>query len=192
MIRQLLEFGAWVPRSGLLVALAGGAAAGPLLPFGAHDHRVAHDESALRHPVHVSSTQVDLSRDERSLEVTIRIFTDDLEEALKAAGTPVLVGKSPAAAVDSALSRYLRAHVQFELDARGLVPLRMVGHEREEEATLVFLDVALAAVPSRMAVAQRVLLDRFDDQTNLLHVRFGTKKRSALLRRGNERADFTL
>jgi len=146
----------------------------------------------FRHPIHVSSTQVDLSRDERSLEVTIRMFTDDLEDALKSINRPVSITQGPAGQVDSALADYLRDRVHFGLDGRTAISGRIVGHEREDDATLVFVEVPLPSVPKRVRVTQRVLLERFDDQTNLLHLRFGAMRRSALLRRGTESAEFTL
>lgn len=145
-----------------------------------------------RHPIHVSRTQVDLSRDERTLEVTIRTFTDDLEAALRSINWPVSIEKGPAGQVDSALSAYLRDRVQVGLDGRTAVSGRVVGHQREEDATVVSVAIPLASVPTRVRVTQRVLLERFDDQTNLLHLRIGTMRRSALLRRGIESAEFTL
>lgn len=148
--------------------------------------------AARAHPVHVSSTQVDLSRDGQSLEVTVRLFTDDLEEALKAAGRPLSVPKASRADVDSALSGYLGDRLQFGLDGAAPMRGRLIGHEQEDDATLAFVEVPLRTKPTRITIVQRVMLDLFDDQTNLLHLRFGTLKRSALLRRGNERAEFVL
>lgn len=135
---------------------------------------------------------MDLSRDERTLEVTIRTFTDDLEAALRSINWPVSIEKGPAGQVDSALSAYLRDRVQVGLDGRTAVSGRVVGHQREEDATVVSVAIPLASVPTRVRVTQRVLLERFDDQTNLLHLRIGTMRRSALLRRGIESAEFTL
>lgn len=150
----------------------------------------APGESA--HPVHVSSTQVDLSRDGQSLEVTVRLFTDDLEDALKVAGRPVSVLKASRAAVDSALSGYLGDRLQFGLDGAAPVHGRLIGHEQEDDATLAFVEVPLRTKPVRITIVQRAMLELFDDQTNLLHLRFGSIRRSALLRRGNERAEFVL
>ena len=166
------------------VLVAGQPASGAGTPVGAG--------AIDAHPVHVSSTQVELSADERRLEVTVRIFTDDLEDALRAIGRPVAVTTSPAADVDSALSAYLGERLQFGLDGRAAVRGRQIGHRREDDATLIFIEVPLTTVPTRVAIIQRVMMERFDDQTNLLHLRFGAKKRSALLRRGTERAEFVL
>lgn len=144
------------------------------------------------HPVHVSRTQIELSGDERRLTVTVRLFTDDLEDALRAIGHPVSIATSPVAAVDSALSAFLRERLSFSLDGRPPTFGRVTGHQRDPEATEVAIEIPLPRRPSSMAIVQRVFFDRFPDQVNMIHVRFGSKKRSALLRRGMERADFTL
>lgn len=144
------------------------------------------------HPVHASTTQVELSGDERRLTVTVRLFTDDLEEALRAMGRPVVIATDPAATVDSALAAFLRERLDFSLDGRPSTPGRVTGHRREAEATVVMVEVPLTTLPNHIAIVQRVFFERFDDQVNLIHVRFGSKKRSALLRRGTERAEFTL
>jgi hypothetical protein len=144
----------------------------------------------LAHPIHVSSTQIDVSRDRRSLEITVRVFTDDLEAALKAAGVPVSVATSPAVAVDSALSRYIGGRLLVA--ANGAAPRRgtLVGHEREDDATLVHLEIPVPAPLTVVQITQPVLLELFEDQTNLLHMTSGAVKRSGLLRRGTERATF--
>lgn len=143
-----------------------------------------------RHPVHVSSTQIDLATDQRSLEVTIRVFTDDLESALKQQGRPVTIAGTARGAVDSALAAYVLPRVTFA--ANGTPPRRaqFVGYERDEDATLVFIEVPVPAGLRALQVTQPLLLELFDDQVNLLHLRAGTIKRSALIRRGAERGVF--
>jgi len=142
------------------------------------------------HPVHASSTQVDVSQNHRVLDIAVRMFTDDLEAGLARAGYPVSLLKSPPFVVDSALSVYLGQRLRIGIDGGPLAAARLNSHRQDEDATLVFLQVTLRATPGRISIEQRVMLDQFEDQTNLVHMRFDTMKRSALLRRGNERADF--
>jgi len=146
---------------------------------------------ALRvHPVHASSTQVDVSQNHRRLDIAVRMFTDDLEAALAKAGRPVSLQRSDSFDVDSALSRYLGQRLLIGVDGGTPTRARVTQYRQDEDATLVFLEFDLRATPGRITIEQRVMLDQFDDQTNLIHVRFDTMKRSALLRRGNERAEF--
>lgn len=144
------------------------------------------------HPVHASSTQVELSQDGRRLDVRVRAFTDDLETALEATGRPVALHTTTPAVVDSALSAYFADRLQFGLDGAAPVRGRLVSHTQDADATIVSFEVPLRTKPVRITIVQRVLLEQFEDQTNLLHLRYGTMKRSALLRRGNERAEFAL
>ncbi len=152
---------------------------------------LAAHHAARPHPVHVSNTDVDLARDGRTLEITVRIFTDDLEEAITPSGQAVTArfGTAPAPVLDSLLRRYLRDRLRITLDQAPAAAPTLLGHDRAEDATQVFLELPASAHPTRIRVLQRVLLDRYDDQTNLVHVTVGTVKRSALLRRGQDEAD---
>ncbi len=147
---------------------------------------------AVAHPVHVSSTQIALSADGKRFAITVRIFTDDLEEALKRAGTPVSLTRGTTAAVDSALSAYLGARFRIAVDGAPPVRGRLIRHEHEDAATLSILEVPLRAAPNAVMIDQQVMFELFDDQTNLLHLSTGTSTRSAMLRRGSARASFTL
>jgi hypothetical protein len=140
------------------------------------------------HPVHISSTQIDLSGNARSLEVSVRIFTDDLEEALFAASNRrVRFGTTPPAAMDSVLGVYLASRLKFMPDGR-TANARLLGHEREADAVLAFIEVPVTRAPARLEIENTILLELFSDQSNIVHATVGTKKRNALLRRGEERA----
>lgn len=144
------------------------------------------------HPVHVSNTDVELARDGRSLEITVRMFSDDLEEAMVTPGAPpARFGSAPAQVLDSLVSAYLRDRLRIGVDdGMPRVP-RLLGHERDGDAMRVYLELAVTAQPRRVRLQQRVFLDRFADQTNLVHVHIGVTRRSALLRRGQDQADLT-
>ena len=142
------------------------------------------------HPVHISNTNVELARDSRSLEITVRMFSDDLEEAIVMRGAPpARFGTAPAPLLDSLLSVYLRDRLRIGTDDGMPHVPRLLGHERDGDAIRVYLELAVTAPPRRVRLQQRVFLDRFDDQTNLVHVRIGATRRSALLRRGQDQAD---
>lgn len=147
---------------------------------------------AVWHPVHVSNTDVELSRDGKLLEITVRIFTDDLEEAMTPSGAaPVRLDRAPKARVDSLLQRYVREQMRIDVPGNDAVRLRLIGHEQRDDATQLYVEAPVTAPPTRLRIEQRVLLARHEDQTNLVHVRIGGTRRSALLRRGQDGADFT-
>jgi hypothetical protein len=167
-----------------LLALAVGGAAAPVTPA------VASSGTRV-HPVHVTSTRIELARDGRSLEVTVRLFTDDLEEALfKAESRRVRFGTTPSAVLDSVVDRYVGARLRLMTDGAP-APGRLLGHERDEDAVIVYVEVPVRSAPRRLEVSNQLLLEMFHDQTNLVHATVAGQRRSALLRRGEERALLT-
>ncbi len=138
----------------------------------------------LAHPIHLSSTRIDLVADGRGVEVQVRAFTDDLEEALAAdEGRLRRFGPRPDATLDSALARHLRA--RLALVAGGApIALRYVGHERVDDAVEAYLEGTLPAPPRAITVTQRLLLDRFADQQNLVFLVRGAGRRSGIARPG--------
>jgi hypothetical protein len=138
------------------------------------------------HPLHLSTTRLDLGADGRTVEVQVRAFTDDLEEAIAAEGGVLrrFGGSGPTAvALDSALARHLRARLVIVADGAPLT-LRYVGHERVDDAVEGYLEGTLPAPAAQLEITQRLLLDRFDDQQNLVFVVRGSARRSGLVRPG--------
>jgi hypothetical protein len=165
----------------MLVALLGGASPAVPLP-----------PAAPAHPIHLSSTRIDVV--DRTLEVVVRAFTDDLEEAMASEATvrrrfPTGVAATDAA-LDSAVSRHLQSRLVVSGDG-GPVRLRYVGWQRVDDAIETFFEARLDRVPGEVTVEQRLLLDRFDDQQNLVFVHWGSVRRSAVLRPGRAVARLT-
>ena len=143
------------------------------------------------HPVHISSTQIDLADNERSLEVSVRMFTDDLEEALYAASSRrVRFGSTNVRTLDTLLGAYVTARLRVSPDGREATA-KLLGHEREADAVLAFIEVPVNSVPLRVDVQSTLLLELFSDQSNIVHAKVNGRKRNALLRRGEERVSLS-
>jgi hypothetical protein len=146
----------------------------------------------MGHPLHLSSTRVDALGDGRPFEVQVRAFVDDLEEAMaEEAGSMQRIGATPASVVDSALSRHLRARLELSADNVRL-PLTYVGFERVDDAVEVYFTAAALPAATALTVEQRLLLDRFADQQNLIFLHRGAGRQSAVQRSGSGGARFRL
>jgi hypothetical protein len=142
------------------------------------------------HPIHVSLTTIDFNPQERSLEITCKIFADDLEDAIKkTSGAQLYLGsqKENPAFATAKIEEYLRRHFRVEfVGAPALAEWTFVGRELEGDAMWCYLEYASVALPSprpRVKVAQTVLLDLYDDQTNVVNLSIGGERRSALIRK---------
>ncbi|MDZ7269276.1 MAG: hypothetical protein ONB48_16980 [candidate division KSB1 bacterium] len=140
----------------------------------------------VRHPFHVSVCQVDHNPQTQALEITFRLFTDDLEEALLAQGTGrLMLGDSrEAPAVDRYLFNYLKHAVVFVVNG-DTARFQYVGRETETDVTWCYVEILKIAQVKKIAITNRLLHELFEDQINLVHVKAGGKLKSLQLRRGH-------
>lgn len=139
----------------------------------------------FRHPFHVSVCQVDHNPQTQALEITFKIFTDDLEEALAAQGARRLfLGDArESQAVDRYLFNYLKHAVVFVVNG-DTTAFQYLGKEIETDVTWCYVEIAKIAQVKKISVTSRLLHEIFEDQINLVHVRAGGKLKSLQLRRG--------
>ena len=138
---------------------------------------------ASAHKYHTSVTRVEYNARERSAEITIQTFTDDLEDILaKRVGRSVRLGADKDA--DRLVFDYLRS--AFELKrGDGSYALRWVGMEVKGETVWLYM---LAEIPeglSKASVRNALLFDLFEDQVNIVNVISDGRKNSLVFKRGD-------
>lgn len=141
--------------------------------------------SGFRHPFYVSICQIDHNSEAKSLEITFKIFTDDLEKALEAQGTGKLYLGDPRESQEA--NRYLDNYLknQIEIIVNGdTAAFRYVGKEVEMDVTWCYVEIAQVTEVKMIAVTNRILQEIYEEQTNLVHVKAGGQQKSMLLRKG--------
>ncbi len=144
------------------------------------------------HPFYVSITSVDYNRDAQRMEISCRIFHDDLEVALKAHGAPEkidLIRPMDKAETDSLLADYLRGHFSLSVNDKPIA-LHYVGYEIEDDVAWCYLEAKQADPVQRIAIDNRVLFDQFPKQSNIVHVTAYGKRKSTKLDNPMRRAVF--
>lgn len=141
--------------------------------------------AGVRHPFYVSICQIDHNPEAKSLELTFKIFTDDLEKALEAQGTGKLYLGDPREAQDADryLYNYLKNQVVIVVNG-DTAAIRYVGKEVEMDVTWCYVEIAQVTEVKKITVTNRILLEIYEEQTNLVHVKAGGQQKSMLLRKG--------
>ncbi|MDE2848875.1 MAG: hypothetical protein OXO51_19390 [Gemmatimonadota bacterium] len=131
------------------------------------------------HPFYISVCQVDHNPDTGALEMSFRIFMDDLELALETMGTERLhLGtEREAEKTDLYISRYLARHVVVEINGRH-VSAAFLGKEVELDAMWCYVEVGDIPVFETMTMTNTLLLETYEDQVNLVHVNANGQKKS--------------
>ncbi|MFC7525299.1 DUF6702 family protein [Parapedobacter sp. GCM10030251] len=131
------------------------------------------------HPFYVSITTVDYNKEAQRVEISCRIFYDDLEVALKAAEhatTIDLINPANRNETDSLIARYLRRSMNLSVNGQPQT-LHYLGYEIEDDVAWCYLEATKITSVQRIAVNNRLLFDRFAKQSNILHVTAnGTRK----------------
>ena len=134
---------------------------------------------AQAHSMHQSTAEAEYNPKTQKLEVSLTVFTDDLELALmRHSERPMSIAKTPAAEFDTQIQSYLtKTFVLTEVTGK-TAGIEWVGREsgsdRTDDPTVTLhFELPLVSCLSGVTLRHSVLLDLFKDQTNLLHLRSG-------------------
>ncbi|HLA52030.1 MAG TPA: DUF6702 family protein, partial [Flavitalea sp.] len=123
-----------------------------------------------------------------NIEISCKIFTDDLEQALgKKSGHPPHIGPTRDAAVNAEIAAYLSAHLGVSFDGKK-VPMKFLGYELEKEAVWSYLEGPVTRAPSSAEIDNSILFDSFDQQINLVHITVKGERKSTKLVNPESRA----
>jgi hypothetical protein len=142
-----------------------------------------------RHPIHATVTTIEYNAKTKIFEMSCKFFADDLEEVIKrATGTQAFIGSGAKEVknLNALLEQYLRKHVRLEADGKPLTSWTFVGKELEGEAVWCYMELPATPSVKRLLVENTVLMELYDDQTNLVNVQIPPTRRSALLRKNKQ------
>ena len=137
----------------------------------------------LLHPFFVSVTEINHNAKDKSIEISCKTFTEDLEGAIEKT-TKVKVDLSnpkDAAAGEKAVNDYIRKHFSVKINGKP-AQLEFIGYERENEATWSYFQISnVATAPKKVEITTNLLFEASDKQINLLHVTVGGNRKSTKL-----------
>ena len=135
--------------------------------------------ATLKHPLHVSTTEVNVNQKEKTLEISCRIFSDDFESILAKNYKQKIDLSKPAmkAAMDAVIQNYVTSHLQIKANGK-LAKMNYLGFEIDHEATNIYLEVEKIPALKRIDLTNTLLYDLFDDQMSIIHIVKGQNRKS--------------
>lgn len=137
---------------------------------------------AASHPFYVSVCTIDHNSKTKALEITFKIFTEDLESVLEEQIPERLYlgSQQESSKANRYISNYLQKHVTLQANG-DTVAFSFVGKEIEIEETWCYVEVANVPSVSKLTIRNSVLMEKFEAQQNLVHVKVGGKQKSLVL-----------
>ena len=145
----------------------------------------------LVHPLYVAVTEINHNAQEKTLEISCKTFTDDLEKSIeKSMNQKVdLFNVKDKVAAEKAIADYFKKHLVIKSDGKP-VQLELIGFERESEAVWSYFQVNNVPSVKKIDITNNILYEASNDQINLMHVTVNGNRKSTKLDFPNTHAAF--
>lgn len=138
------------------------------------------------HEFHVSKCQIEYSVETEALQITLHLYLDDLEEALRKQGADkmFLCTDKEHDKAEKYLFRYLKQQFKLIVNETGEVAeFDFIGKEQSEDLQAVwcYLEVTNVSAFKSLEVTNSLLMEVFDDQKNIVQIMAPGKKQGYFL-----------
>lgn len=145
------------------------------------------------HPIHVSVSELVYHEGEKAIQITQKVFFDDLEDAIyKRSAKKLHLGmENESVQSDEFIIAYLKENFSIRINSQPTEWV-FIGKEYEADAIWIYLEIPNQSIPERIEITNTILQDLFDDQKNLLHISCLGRRKSHLFDRSSKKMLFKL
>lgn len=141
---------------------------------------------AAAHEYHASIADVRYNPRTQSLEVAVKVFMDDLEDALSKRNKTTVVYSHTSEQVKKYLTDYLSSNLVLEVEKGKPLKQKYVGSEEDADVVWMYLEMPVQQTSlSQLYVKNALLTELFSDQMNIVNINYKGKTESVLLQRGD-------
>jgi len=135
--------------------------------------------TGLVHPFYVSMTDINYNEHAKSLEISVRIFTDDFENTLRKYHTEKIDILHPASKeqMNNYVNDYIQQHLQLKINDKA-VKMNFIGYEEQSESIWTYFEVNNADKVSKVNIVNSLLHDYNTSQINMMHIKVKDKEQS--------------
>ena len=146
--------------------------------------------SKKMHPFYMAVTEVNYNKNDKVVEVTSKLFTDDFEKVLSDAyKTKVDLVNPNRPEMDKLIKDYFKKHLLMIVGDKSF-ELTYLGFEQDAEAVYCFLEIERVEEIKKMSIKNSLLHDLNENQINIMHVIVDGKRKSVKLNYPDKVADF--
>ena len=138
------------------------------------------------HEFYISITQIDHNPKNDSLEISVKMFTDDLENAIESYNDVKLRlgGEKEHESSTQLIQDYVLENLELSQNGKD-IKLNFIGKKVELDVTWCFLEAKDIKSISSLTVENNLLLDVIESQTNIVHVNYQDENSSLMLNKVN-------
>ncbi|MES2761574.1 MAG: DUF6702 family protein [Bacteroidota bacterium] len=144
-----------------------------------------------KHPFYISVVDIKHNAKQHSLNVSVKLFTNDIEDALKkTTSKPIdLLNPKNKAEMETELMNYIKKRLSLSVNAK-MVNLDFIGYEKEEDAIWTYFEVKKVVQPKIIKIETKLLFDFLPQQTNIVHAEINGVKKSSKVVNPDSKIEF--
>lgn len=145
------------------------------------------------HKYYLSYTKINYAKDSKSLQITMKIFTDDLENALNKEFKidSKLNSDKEINSLDKHLSEYIKDKFSVEVNNKKK-NYTFLGKEYKNDETNIYLEIENIKNLKTITVTNKMLMEMFSDQQNIIKIKINNFKKSFIFTKNNHTDSFSL
>ena len=135
---------------------------------------------SVAHPFFVSMTDINYNEKDKDLEISVRIFTNDLENTIRKYHSDVKVDilhPVNQQQMNEFVNDYIQKNFQLQLNGKP-VQLSFVGYEEQSESIWTYFEVKNVNAVQKLSIVNALLYDYNTSQINMMHVKVKDKEKS--------------
>ena len=127
---------------------------------------------SLLHPFFISVIEINHNAKEATVEISVRVFTNDFEKALQKYTTAKLDILNPPdnTFLEKQISNYLVQKIKLKINGQPITPT-YIGHEIQKESVWSYLEIPKVADLKKLEIDCTLLYDYEKSQSNIIHVK---------------------
>lgn len=145
----------------------------------------------IAHPYYMSVTELEYKSADKEIQISSKIFIDDLEFALQEEYKlkVEILNAADKKKNEALLGQFFQKHLKLSVDGKP-VSYQLIGFEREEEAIWTYLVVKNISKLKSATVFNDLLYNYRDDQINIIHFKSNNDRKSHRLTYPNKQVSF--
>jgi hypothetical protein len=143
------------------------------------------------HPFYVSVTEIKQNPTNHSIEISCRMFYDDLEKALEKQNHVQIdiVKPKDKAQINKLINDYVKKHLIIRADGKSL-NLNFIGYEIQEDGAWSYFEVKGINAVKEVQVHDDLLFEQHPEQINMMHVIINNQRKSTKVDNPDADANF--
>jgi hypothetical protein len=132
------------------------------------------------HPFFLSVTDMKYNEKNKSMEIACKMFTNDLEDALKRTTkkTVDLINSKDKTETQKLISDYITKRLTVSINGK-IKTLKCIGYEKEDDVIWTYMEIEKCEKPKQLVIQNGLLYDFLKEQVNLVSFEIDGNKRSS-------------